>query len=225
MSDTAKTKKSSWRQDPDGVKADILATATEIFATNGLSGARVDDIARRTQTSKRMIYYYFGDKNGLYMSVLEAAYARVREGEDALNLDELSPISALKRLVEFTFDYHRDNPSYVRLVQIENIHKAEHLKNSEDIAKLNFSAIDKLKNICRKGISEGLFRSDISAVQLHWLITSSCFFNVSNRASFAHLYGSDVFTTDGQVKLRNLVVELVLSAVLMRMHPDAKDSS
>jgi AcrR family transcriptional regulator len=213
MDEPAKARKSSWRQDPDGVKADILATATEIFATSGLSGARIDEIARRTQTSKRMIYYYFGDKNGLYMSVLEAAYARVRAGEDSLHLEELDPVSALKRLIEFTFDYHRDNPNYVRLVQIENIHNAEHLERSEHIAALNLSAIDKLKGICRKGVDEGAFRSDVSPVQLHWLITSSCVFNLSNRATFEHLYGGEVFTNQGQAALKTLIVESVVRVV------------
>ncbi len=198
------------------MKADILATATEIFATCGLSGARVDEIARRTQTSKRMIYYYFGDKNGLYLSVLEAAYARVRAGEDALKLGELDPVSALRRLVEFTFDYHRDNPNYVRLVQIENIHNAEHLVCSERIAALNLSAVDQLKDVCRRGLGEDVFRSDISPVQLHWLITSSCVFNVSNRATFEQLYGGDVFTEEGQSSLRRLIVDAVLGAVLVR---------
>jgi AcrR family transcriptional regulator len=216
MGEAAKSRKNSWRQDPDGVKADILATATEAFANFGLSGARIDDIARRTQTSKRMIYYYFGDKNGLYMSVLEAAYARVRAGEDALQLDQLDPVTALKRLVEFTFDYHRDHPSYVRLVQIENIHNAEHLKRSERIAALNLSAIDKLEGICRQGIGEGRFRPDMNPVRLHWLISSSSVFNVANRATFEHLYGGDAFTREGQTALRQLVVDSVLGAVLIR---------
>ncbi len=212
MSGAAKVKK-TWRQDPDGVKADILATATEVFAAYGLSGARVDEIARRTQTSKRMIYYYFGDKNGLYLSVLEAAYARVRAGEDALKLEELDPISALRRLVEFTFDYHQGNPSYVKLVQIENIHGAEHLERSERIAKLNLSAIDELAHLCRKGVEEGLFRSDVTPVQLHWLINSSCVFNIANRATFRHLYGGDLFTDEGQATLRKLISDAVLGAV------------
>lgn len=215
MCKAIKTRKNSWRQDPDGVRADILSTATEIFATYGLSGARIDEIARRTETSKRMIYYYFGDKNGLYMSVLEAAYARVRAGEDALDLEKLDPVSALRCMVEFTFDYHRDNPHYIRLVQIENIHNAEHLARSERIAKLNLSAIDKLENICRKGTSEGVFRSDVSPVQLHWLITSSCVFNVSNRATFERLYGGELFTNKGQATLKELIVESVLGAVLI----------
>ena len=76
MSDATKAKR-NWRQDPDGVKADILETATEVFARFGLAGARVDEIARRTQTSKRMIYYYFGDKNGLYLVAPEECAKRL----------------------------------------------------------------------------------------------------------------------------------------------------
>ena len=212
------TRKNQWKQDPDGVRADILETATEVFAERGLSGARIDEIVRRTQTSKRMIYYYFGDKEGLYLSVLEAAYARVRAGEDELHLEELDPVSALRKLVEFTFDFHRAHPQYVRLVQIENIHNAAHMARSERIARLNVSAIDKLAAICRRGLEAGLFRPDINPIELHWLISSSCFFNVSNRATFAHLFGQKLYTDNGQAALRKLIVNAVLGAALK---PDA----
>ncbi len=195
------------------MKADILATATEVFAEFGLSGARVDEIVRRTQTSKRMIYYYFGDKNGLYLSVLEAAYSRVRAGEDALRLEDLDPFTALERLVEFTFDFHRDNPDYVRLVMIENIHHAEHLSKSEQISQQNFPAIEKLESICRKGIKDGVFRTGIDTVALHWLISSSCLFNVSNRSTFEQLYGGNLFSEQGQADLKALIVSSVRNAV------------
>ena len=95
-----------WKQDPAGVQSNILAVATQEFAANGLSGARMDEIAEKTRSSKRMIYYYFGDKEGLYRRVLEEAYRKVREGEQNLDLDHLPPVAALRRLVEFTFDYH-----------------------------------------------------------------------------------------------------------------------
>lgn len=208
------TRKNQWKQDPDGVRADILETATEVFAEHGLSGARIDEIVRRTQTSKRMIYYYFGDKEGLYLSVLEAAYARVRAGEDELHLEELDPVSALRRLVEFTFDFHRAHPQYVRLVQIENIHNATHMARSEQIARLNISAIDKLEAICRRGLEAGLFRPEASPIRLHWLISSSCFFNVANRATFAHLFGQQLYTDEGQAGLRNMVIGAVMGAAL-----------
>lgn len=204
---------SSWRQNPDAVRADILATATSVFAEFGLSGARIEEIVRRTKTSKRMIYYYFKDKNGLYLSVLEAAYAKVRAGENALNLEELSPLDALECLVEFTFDYHCANPDYVRLVQIENIHNAEYLSKSDQIPKLNFSAIEKLQEICRRGVQKGEFRADVEPVELHWLITSSCIFNVSHRATFSQLYGGEVFSEKGQTRLKQLVISAVRNAI------------
>ena len=206
-------RKNNWKQDPERVKADILNIATEVFAEQGLSGARVDEIARRTNTSKRMVYYYFGDKNGLYLSVLEAAYASVRTGEGKLDLDQLDPLAALQQLVEYTFDYHRDNPTYVRLVQVENIHHASNLMRSERISRLNLSAIDKIENICSRGIAAGQIRADITPVQLHWLMTSACVFNVSNRSTFKHIYGDEIFTDSGQASLRVLVVDTVLAAV------------
>ncbi|MGI9367071.1 MAG: TetR family transcriptional regulator [Rhizobiaceae bacterium] len=204
-----------WTQDPSAVREDILDIATQVFAEHGLAGARVDEIVRRTKTSKRMIYYYFGDKDGLYLKVLEAAYARVRAGEDALNLEELDPTDALVRLVEFTFDFHRENPHFVRLVAIENIHNAEFMARSERILKVNSPAIGKLRDICQKGIEAGQFRADLDPVELHWLISSSCVFNVSNRDTFEHLFGSQLFTKSGQDRLKALVVRSVCNSVLL----------
>lgn len=214
MTTAGKPKRSNWTQDPDAVKADILSTATKVFAQRGYAGARVSEIVEKTRTSKRMIYYYFGDKQGLYLAVLEAAYARVRSGEDALLLDELDALSALTRLVEFTFDYHRQNPDYVRLVAIENIHHATHLAQSNSIPKVNMPAIGKLEGICRQGIEAGLFREDIDPVALHWFISSSAVFNVSNRATFEHLYGNAIYTDSGQESLKAMVVGAVKSVVL-----------
>ena len=215
MAEKTKSQRARWRQNPDAVRADILEVATSVFARNGFAGARIEEIVRRTRTSKRMIYYYFEDKQGLYLSVLEAAYARVRQGEDALNLEELEPLEALERLVEFTFDYHRDNPDYVRLVAIENIHNAVHLEKSDSILTVNLPAISKLRQICEAGIEAGVFRPDLNAVELHWLITSSCIFNVSNRATFEHLYGSELFSKHGQNNLKSLIVRSITRAVLL----------
>ena len=200
------------------MKADILAVATAVFAESGYSGARMEEIVRRTQTSKRMIYYYFGDKTGLYQSVLERAYARVRHGEEQLDLDPLSPSEAIRRLVEFTFDYHRANPDYVRLIAIENIHDARHLKQSATISGLNLSIIRKLEEVCRRGIASGAFRADIDPVELHWFISACCVFNVSNRATFSHLYGGALFSDSGQDRLRDRLASMVLDAV--RGRPD-----
>ena len=144
-------------QDPDGTRRNILEIASEEFATNGLSGARIDEIAARTRSSKRMIYYYFGDKEGLYLRALENAYRMVREGENSLDTDGLSPRDALRRLVEFTFDHHHEHEEFIRMVMIENIHHGQYLERSDVIRDLNVTAIDHMAEIYRRGVADGVF--------------------------------------------------------------------
>ena len=208
-----------WKQDPAGVQSNILAVATTEFAANGLSGARIDEIAAKTRTSKRMIYYYFGDKDGLYRRVLEEAYRKVREGERNLDLEHLPPVEALRRLVEFTFDHHSSNPDFIRLVMIENIHHGAYLGQSELIGRLNAGAIEKLEAICRRGQKAGLFRDDVDPLELHWQISAFSFFNVSNRATFSRLFGDRLYRANGQKTLRQHVVRMVLHSVLKPDHP------
>lgn len=205
------TTKSGWRQDPEMVKADILDVATSVFAAHGFAGARIDEIVRRTKTSKRMIYYYFGSKDGLYLSVLEAAYTQLRGAEQALNLEQLPPQEALAQLIGFSFDYHRQHPDYIRLIAGENMHDGRHLKQSETIPTLNSKIIKSLERICGAGIEQGLFRPDLNAIELHWTISAICVFNVSNAATFSHLYGDALFTEAGQTALKARITEMILA--------------
>ncbi len=211
MAMTTEADRRGWTQNPEAVKQDILTVALSEFAANGFSGARVDTIASRTQTSKRMIYYYFGDKRGLYTRALEAAYLKVREGEAALDLDHLPPQEALARLVAFTFDHHRANPDFIRMVMIENIHNAENLANSEVIRDLNVAAIDKLAVICRRGQQDGVFRAALDPVALHWQISAASFFNVSNRPTFSAIFGSELFEEPAQEAIRQQTVDAILA--------------
>jgi AcrR family transcriptional regulator len=203
-----------WKRDPDGVRSDILAVAMKEFAANGLAGARIDEIAARTRTSKRMIYYYFGDKDGLYRRVIEEAYREMREGEEELKLDHLPPVEALRRLVEFTFDHHCRSRDFIRLVMIENIHDAHYLEQSGLIKELNRGAISRLEELCRRGEFEGHFRHGLKPIELHWQISALCFFNVSNQATFARIFGDDLWTEQGQRSLRDVVVNTILRFAL-----------
>jgi len=203
-----------WKQDPAGVRANILAVAQSEFAANGLSGARIDEIAAKTETSKRMIYYYFGDKDGLYRQVLEEAYREVRAGEEALDLGNLAPAEALRKLIEFTFDHHSQHPDFIRLVMIENVHNASYLDRSPVIKAVNRTAIDRLERIYRKGLEEGVFRPGIKPLELHWHISALSFFNVSNRATFSKIFGDSLTWRSGQKALKEQVVEMVLRLVL-----------
>lgn len=207
-------RRARWKQNPEAVKANILRVAREVFAENGLSGARVDEIASRTDTSKRMIYYYFDDKEGLYLRTLEAAYQDVREQEVALDLDGVEPVEALKRLVEFTFEHHRKNRDFIRLVMIENVHAARYLKKSETIADLNRGVIDSLEKILTRGAAAGIFRADVDPLAVHWQISALSFFNVSNTHTFGHIFGDRLTTDDGQTLLKEQAVRAVLGSVL-----------
>lgn len=212
-------RKSSWKKDPEAVKANILEIATQEFAAHGLSGANINEIAQKTSTSKRMIYYYFGDKEGLYCAVLEGVYASLRYAEDRLEVGNLPPVEALRRLVEATFDAHAKAPHFIRLVMIENIHNGDYLRKSEIVPKLNRSIIDKLDDVCMRGKKEGLFRDGANALQLHWLISSFSFYNVSNRATFSASFGAEIFSKATQSLLRERATDMVLAAVVIGHEP------
>ncbi|XHC13118.1 TetR/AcrR family transcriptional regulator [Labrenzia sp. ac12] len=202
-----------WKQDPEGVRANILAVALEEFSANGLSGARMDEIAAKTRSSKRMIYYYFGDKESLYLKALEAAYKKVRKGEEQLELNHLPPREALSRLVAFTFDHHRESPAFIRLVMIENIHHGRYLEQSDEIKSLNEAAISQIAGIYAKGVAEGVFRDGLTPLRIHWLISAMSFFNVSNATTFSMLFGPELQSASGQVSLKGDVCETVMRFV------------
>lgn len=212
--ETAK-KTRSWKQDPEAVRADILRAARAEFSKHGLSGARVQEIADQIQTSKRMIFYYFGDKEGLYRAVLEEAYKSIRKAEAELDLDGLPPVDALRRLVEFTFDHHRANPDFIRLVMIENIHGARHMQSIETLTRTNTAAIEQIERICDMGQKLGVFRKDISPLVIHWQISAMSFFNVSNQATFAINFGDALFSEQAQLDLREKVVKSILASVVV----------
>ena len=200
-------------QDPEGTKRNILEIASEEFALNGLAGARIDEIAARTRSSKRMIYYYFGGKEGLYLRALEHAYRLVREGEAKLDTEDLPPLEALRKIVEFTFDHHHQHEEFIRMVMIENIHHAQYLERSDVIRRVNETAIDHIARIYARGLAANVFRPGIDPVELHWQVSALCFFNVSNRATFSKIFGRDLGEKVAQARLRNNSVDMVLRFV------------
>ncbi len=194
--------------------AGILDVATKEFAEKGLSGARIDEIAAATQTSKRMIYYYFGSKDGLYVAVLEEAYRRMRTIEAQLNLDDLSPEDALRKLVGFTFDHHHGNPDFIRLVMSENMQRGEYLAQSKLIQKLNVSVIDTLRKLYERGLAEGVFRAQLDPMDIHASISALTFYNVSNRHTFDLIFKRGSHTTKALVARRANIIEMIVRFVV-----------
>jgi AcrR family transcriptional regulator len=199
--------------DPARTMAEILAVATHEFADKGLSGARIDEIAAATRTSKRMIYYYFGSKDGLYLAVLEEAYTRMRAIEADLHLDDLAPVAALRKLVEFTYDHHRDNEDFIRLVMNENIQRGDYLRQSKNIQALNSNAIVSVGAVYGRGVGQGVFRPGLDPVDIHSAISAFTFFNVSNRHTFGVIFKDRVSLGKAQTLQREHVVELILRFV------------
>ncbi len=199
--------------DPARTMEDILEVATREFSEKGLAGARIDDIAEAMRTSKRMIYYYFGSKEGLYVAVLEQAYRGIRDAEDALHLEDLSPEDALRRLVGFTVDYQIAHPEFTRLVMTENIHRGEYLAQSASIQRLNVPAIAGLRKVYERGVKTGLFRRGLDAVDLHMSISALAVFNVANRHTFSLIFKRDLESPNALIARRDNIVEMVVRFV------------
>jgi AcrR family transcriptional regulator len=199
--------------DPERTRSDILEVATREFAEKGLAGARIDVIAEAMRTSKRMIYYYFGSKEGLYIAVLEEAYRRIRAIEANLHLEDLPPEDALRRLVGFTVDYQLANPDFIRLVMTENIHRGEYLKQSKSIQKLNVPAIEGLRRVYERGVAAGVFRVGIDPVDLHMSISALSVFNVANRHTFSIIFQRDLESPAALIARRDSIVEMVVRYV------------
>lgn len=199
--------------DPERTRADIIEVATREFAEKGLAGARIDDIAAAMRTSKRMIYYYFGSKEQLYVAVLEEAYRRIRSIESDLHLENLAPESALRTLVAFTVDYQRANPDFIRLVMTENIHRGAFLADSKTIQDLNVPAITAVRDVYERGVKEGVFRAGIDPVDLHMSISALSVFNVANRHTFALIFKRDLDSPASVAARRDSIVEMIVRFV------------
>jgi AcrR family transcriptional regulator len=201
--------------DPERTMADIIEVGTKVFAEKGLAGARIDEIAQAMKTSKRMIYYYFGSKEGLYIAVLEEAYHRIRAIEADLHLEDLDPEAAMRKLVSFTVEYQWANPDFVRLVMGENIQRGEYLAQSKKIRSISVPAIDGLKRVYQRGVKQGVFRAGLDPVDLHMSISALSVFNVANRHTFSLLFKSDFEDPAFKKKRRDNIAELLVRFVLI----------
>jgi AcrR family transcriptional regulator len=204
------------QRDPERTRAEILDVATAEFAESGYTGARVDEIAANTRTTKRMIYYYFGSKEGLYLAVLERAYAGIRALERTLDVEHLPPVDAIRQLAELTFDHHESHPEFIRLVSIENIHHAKHLATSPILPSLASSALDVLARILERGRASGVFRDDVDPLDVHLVISAFCVFRAANRYTFSTIFHRDPLDPEHRARYRRLLGDLVVDHLTAR---------
>jgi AcrR family transcriptional regulator len=197
------------QRDAERTQREILDVATAEFADRGYAGARVDEIAARTRTTKRMIYYYFGSKERLFVAVLERAYAAIRAAEQTIEVDHLEPAAAIRRLAELTFDHHESHPEFIRLVSIENIHRAAHIAGHEELAGQNSPAIELIEGILERGRRDGSFTREVDALDLHMMISAFCVFRVANRHTFGAIFGRDPLDPELRERYRAMLGDMV----------------
>jgi len=190
-------------------RREIIAIATTHFANKGFAGARVDEIAAATATSKRMIYYHFGSKEGLYRAVLTEAYRGIRSAELDAGLDDLPALAALERLTALTFDYHFRHPELVRLVMDENMRHAPHVGSV--VEARNEMVLPKTRALLDRGGAEGSLRQGLDPVDIHMTISALAFYFVSNRYTFATLFRADTTSDAAAAQRRAQVVDTVLA--------------
>jgi AcrR family transcriptional regulator len=198
------------KYDPEETKRNILDIATQEFSAMGLTGARVDAIAERTNTTKRMLYYYFGSKEGLYEAVLEQVYGDIRALEQELHLAEMDPEEALREFVGFTFDYHDKHRDFVRLVTIENVHSAKYIEQSKTFKARNSTVVKTIEDLIARGVEAGRFRNDVDPIDLHLMISSFCFHRVANRHTWSAAFGRDPSGPRSRARHREMIIDAVL---------------
>jgi len=198
------------RRDPERTRAAVLGAAVEEFARYGLGGARVDRLARRAGANKRMVYYYFRDKENLFLAALEDRYAHIRNAERALNLDDLDPREALARLVDFTWNYFLEHPEFMTMLNSENLHRGRHLARSRRVPDMHASLVSLLRGVLERGEKQGLFRGGIDPVQLYISIAGLGYFYLSNRHTLSTIFERDLMLPRHmQQRLRHMT-DLVL---------------
>jgi AcrR family transcriptional regulator len=191
----------------------ILEAAKQEFAAHGLAGARVDRIAAKAGANKRMLYYHVGNKDELYLAVLEGAYENIRAEERGLDLEHLNPPAAIARLIDFTWNYFSQNPEFLALLNSENMAQARHLKRSTKVKSMHSPFVEMIRAVVRRGVESGDFVVTVDPVQLYISIAALCFFYLSNSATLSVIFGRDLLTKEAKDERLEHMIALVSAAL------------
>jgi AcrR family transcriptional regulator len=199
---------------PEANRARIIKAAIDEFASRGFKGASMDAIAARTHTTRAMINYYFGGKEQVYLAVLEQVYGEIRHAESLLDLEHLGPVDAIRRIIEFTFDYYLSHQYFVRIVVAENQAKGRHFRKSKAMRTLNRPIIDMLARVIARGQADGILRRDVDPVEVHMAIAALGMFNVTNQYTFGAIFQREMGTKGDVRGRREMVGEVILSYLM-----------
>ena len=213
-SKTGKTAKPGVReQNAQATRDSILRAATKVFAKHGYDGGSVEKISTAAKSYDRMIYYYFGSKEGLYIEVLEGIYRRMNEAESRLALDVAQPLEALRAVIRFVLDYYRKHPEFITLLNTENLHKGKHIAKSLRAREYSSPAIAILGEIMQNGVAQKLFRDDLRTRDVYLLIASLGYFYLSNRHTLSAFLGDNLEAPDALAHWEGFVLDTVLRTV------------
>jgi TetR/AcrR family transcriptional regulator len=197
------------RRDAAATRGRILQAAMREFAAKGLDAARIEDIAEAAGANRRMAYYYFGSKEGLYLAALEASYFELVEVEEAIDVEALEPLQAIEALVAAKFEHYVRYPHYVEFVKMENLYQARHLKTSRRIADMRAPLISIIKRVLARGAAKGLFRKGVDPLDLYLSICALGFFVFSNRHTLGVIFEADVTSPQALRRRRALIVDMI----------------
>lgn len=169
------------RRDREATRARILKAAIAEFARHGFAGARGERIAARARSSERMLYYYFGSKEGLFRAALEAVYAALRDAERALRLEERPALEALDGFCRFVWRYYVEHPEFISLLNTENLHQGRHIRKSPRLRELVSPVVGMLAELIARGERERVFRPGLDPVELYLAVASLGYFVLSNQ--------------------------------------------
>jgi AcrR family transcriptional regulator len=209
-------KAQKWQRDPEGMRLRILEAAKKEFATRGLAGARVDRIAAEAGANKRMLYYHVGNKDTLYLAVLEGAYAQIRAEERTLDLEHLDPPEAIESLIAFTWNYFIRNPEFLQLLNTENVEGAKYLKRSDKVTSMHSPFVEMIRAVVLRGVQSGDFKVAMDPVQLYISIAALSFFYLGNASTLSVIFGRDLLAKEARDERLAHMVALVLAALTGR---------
>lgn len=201
------------RRNPAATRRKLLVAARREFAASGLAGARVDEIAARAGVNKQLVYHYFGDKDALYLAVLEWVYEEIREQERKLNLEGLPPERAIQKLIESSFDHLAAHPDFIVLLNDENRGGARHVRKSARLEAMHSPLVSLVSKILGEGVKNGVFRKGVNPVQLYISIAGLSYFFFSNTRTLSTIFGNDLSRPAARRARRRHVVDLVLQAL------------
>lgn len=201
-------------RDADRSALAILAAARDEFAEHGLGGARMERIAERAALDKRLIYYYFENKDSLFRAVLEHTYLDIREAEKQLHLNDLPPAEAVRKLTEFTWNYYLAHPEFLTLLNSANLHRARHLEGSARARELNTPLIQTLGEVLERGRAAGTFRGGIDPMQLYISIAGLCYFYLGNNHTLSAIFGRNLMSPKARSERLSHICDVILGYVL-----------